>query len=146
MRSTAQVIEPRMQSINQKESPMKKLVLMAAAILMLAPAASAQGHSHGDKKGPHGGPLQDVIGIEAELVLAERTVTVHVYDEAGKPVPASGYSGSALVGVGQARKVVQLAPGADNVLSGTASGTIPRGATVTLQVKVPGGKSGQAKF
>lgn len=125
---------------------MKKLVLAAAALLTLASAAFAQGHSHNDKKGPHGGPIQDVAGIEAELVLADRTVTVHVYDEAGKPVPAVGYSGSALVGTGQARQVVQLAPGADNVLSGTATGAIPRGTAVTLQMKAPGGKSGQAKF
>lgn len=125
---------------------MKKFVLIAAASLMVAPAAFAQGHSHADKKGPHGGPIQDVVGIEAELVVAERAVTVHVYDEAGKPVPAAGFSGSALVGTGQTRQVVQLAPGAENVLSGTAAGAIPRGATVTLQLKAPGGKSGQAKF
>ena len=42
---------------------MRKLVLTAAALLMLAPAAFAQGHGHGDKKGPHGGPIQDVGGI-----------------------------------------------------------------------------------
>ena len=125
---------------------MKKLVLTAAAFLMLASGAFAQGHSHGDKKGPHGGPIQDVVGIEAELVLADRAVTVHVYDEAGKPVPSTGYSGSVLVGTGQARQVVQLAPGPDNTLSGAAAAAVPRGAQVTLQLRSPTGKSGQAKF
>lgn len=125
---------------------MKKFVLTAAIVLMLAPTAFAQGHSHTDKKGPHGGPIQDVVGIEAELILAERTITIHVYDEAGKPVAVAGYSGSALVGYGQARQVVQLAPGLDNILSGTAANPIPSGATVTLQMKDSGGKSGQAKF
>ena len=124
---------------------MKKLILTAATLLLLAPAAFAQ-HSHGDKKGPHGGAIQDVVGIEAELVVADRTLTVHVYDEAGKPVPATGYSGSALIGTGQARQVIQLAAGADNMLTGTATAAIPRGAQVTLQMKAPGGKSGQAKF
>ena len=125
---------------------MKKLVLTAAALMTLATGAFAQGHSHGDKKGPHGGPIQDVVGIEAELVVADRTVTIHVYDEAGKPVSATGYSGSALVGTGPTRQVVQLAPGADNLLSGSAAAAIPRGAPITLQLKAPGGKSGQAKF
>ena len=125
---------------------MRKFVLTAAALVLLAPAAFAQGHNHGDKKGPHGGPIQDVVGVEAELVIAERTLTIHVYDEAGKPVPAAGYSGSALVGTGQARQVIQLTSGAENVLSGTAGSAIPRGAQITLQIKAPGGKSGQAKF
>lgn len=86
------------------------------------------------------------MGIEAELVMADRALTVHVYDEAGTPVPSAGYSGSALVGTGQARQVVQLAPGSGNTLSGTAGAAIPRGAQVTLQLKSPAGKSGQAKF
>ena len=125
---------------------MKKLILAALVILALAPAAFAQGHNHGDKKGPHGGAIQDVVGIEAELVVTDRNLTVHVYDEAGKPVPATGYSGSVLVGTGQARQVVQLTAGTDNALSGVAGAAIPRGAPVTLQLKAPGGKSGQAKF
>lgn len=125
---------------------MRKLALAAVALLLLAPAAFAQGHAHGDKKGPHGGPIQDVVGIEAELVITDRTLTVHVYDEAGKPVPAAGYSGSVLIGTGQARQVVQLTVTAENALSGTAATAIPKGAPVTLQVKAPGGKSSQAKF
>ena len=125
---------------------MTKFPALLAAFLMMGSVAFAQGHSHGDKKGPHGGAIQDIVGIEAELVTAERTLTVHVYDEAGKPVPAAGYSGSVLLGAGQARQVVQLTPGADNTLSGTAAAAIPRGAAVTLQLKAPGGKSGQAKL
>ena len=120
-------------------------VLLAAAPAALAPHALAQGHSHADK-GPHGGPMQDVVGVHAELVAAERTLTVHLYDEDGKPVPAAGYSASALVGSGQARQVVQLAPANDNTLTGTAPAALARGTPVTVQLKAPGGKSGQAKF
>ena len=109
---------------------MKKLVLTAAALMTLATGAFAQGHSHGDKKGPHGGPIHDIVGIEAELVVADRTVTIHVYDEAGKPVSATGYSGSALVGTGPTRQVVQLAPGADNLLSGSATAASTRRSSV----------------
>ena len=124
---------------------MSKLASTAAVLLALAPVAHAQGHNHGDK-GPHGGPMQDVVGVHAELLTAERTLTVHLYDEAGKPVPVAGYSGSALVGSGQARQVVQLAPANDNALAGTASAALARGASITVQLKAPGGRSGQAKF
>ena len=61
---------------------MRKLIL-CAALMILATGAFAQGHSHGDKKGPHGGPIYDIVGIEVELVVADRTVTLYVYDEAG---------------------------------------------------------------
>lgn len=125
---------------------MKNLAALLAMSLMLTSGAFAQGHSHADKKGPHGGAIQDIVDIEAELVTVERALTVHVYDEAGKPVPAAGYTGSVLVGTGQVRQVVQLKPGTDNTLSGTAAAAIPRGAQVTLQLKSPSGKSGQAKF
>lgn len=126
---------------------MRTPIIAAAAFLALTTGAFAQGHSHGaDRKGPHGGPMQDVADVEAELVIADKLLTVHVYDEAGKPVPASGYSGSALVGSGQGRQVVQLVPGDGNTLSGTAAAAVARAAQVTLQLKAPGGKTGQARF
>lgn len=126
---------------------MRTFIVAAATCLALASGAFAQGHSHGaDRKGPHGGPMQDVVDVETELVVADKLLTVHVYDEAGRPVPAAGYSGSALVGTGQGRQVVQLAPGDGNTLSGTAAAAVPRGAQVTLQLKAPSGKTGQARF
>lgn len=125
---------------------MRKITPLAAVLwLTLAPAALAQGHSHGDK-GPKGGPMQDVAGVHAELMVADRTLTIYIYDEAGKAIPALGFSGSALVGSGQTRQVVQLASGSDNALTGTASAALPKGAQVTLQLKAPNGKTGQAKF
>lgn len=124
---------------------MRKLLLAIVAAIGLSGGALAQGHSHGDQ-GPHGGRMQDVVGIHAELLFAERTLTVHLYDEAGKPVPSAGYTASALVGSGQSRQVVQLAPGAENTLTGTAASPVARGTPITLQVKNPGGRSGQVRF
>ena len=90
--------------------------------------------------------MQDVAGMHAELMVADRTLTIYVYDEAGKTVPTIGFSGSILVGAGQARQVVQLTPGAGNTLVGTAAASVPRGSQMTLQLKTSAGKSGQAKF
>ncbi|MBU8541821.1 hypothetical protein [Falsiroseomonas tokyonensis] len=122
---------------------MRKFLLAAVATLALGSAAMAQGHAD---RGPHGAPMQDIVGIHAELMLAERTVTVHLYDESGSPVPAAGYTGSALVGSGQGRQVVQLAPTTENTMAGTAQAALPRGAALTLQIRNPAGRSGQARF
>ncbi|WP_206667509.1 hypothetical protein [Muricoccus nepalensis] len=125
---------------------MRRTILAAIAAASLSTGAMAQqSHSHGDQ-GPHGGKMQDVVGVHAELLTAERTLTIHLYDEAGKPVAASGYTASALVGSGQSRQVVQLAPGAENTLSGTAAAPVARGTSITLQIKNPAGRSGQARF
>lgn len=125
---------------------MRRTILAAIAVAALSTSALAQqGHGHGDQ-GPHGGKMQDVVGIHAELLTSERTLTVHLYDEAGKPVPATGYTASALVGSGQSRQVVQLAPAAENTLSGTAAGPVARGTSITLQIRNPTGRSGQARF
>ena len=126
---------------------MRTFIIAAATLLALSAGALAQGHSHGtDRKGPHGGSIQDVADVEAELVVAEKMLTIYLYDEAGKPVPASGYSSSALVGTGPGRQVVQLTPGDGNTLSGTAAAAVGRDTPMTLQLKAPGGKTGQARF
>lgn len=122
---------------------MRKLILALAALLAVTTGAHAQGHAD---RGPHGGPMQDIVGIHAELLVADRTLTIHLYDEAGTAVPAAGYSGSALIGAGQARQVVQLAPAGENTLVGTAQTAPPRGTALTLQLRNPASRSGQARF
>jgi len=120
--------------------------LLTLVCLLPATSALAQVHAHGDKKGPHGGLLHDVVGVEVELIVADRTLTLYIYEEDGKPIPSAGFSGSALVGTGQARQVVQFAVGSENSLVGTASASITKGTPVTIQIKAPSGKSGQVKF
>jgi len=125
---------------------MRRTLLAAAMTIAFGGSALAQqGHAHGDQ-GPHGGRMQDVVGIHAELIVSERSLTVHLYDEASRPVPAASYTASALIGTGQSRQVVQLAPGAENTLTGAAAGPVARGTSITLQVRNPAGRSGQARF
>ncbi len=123
---------------------MKKLMIVAA-MLLWAGAAVAQ-HSHGNMKGPNGGPMQDVAGVHAELVLAGNVVTINILDESNKPTSAKGFSGSVLIVSGSNRETVQLAPSGDNALKGEAKSPIPSGAVVTLVLKNAAGKSGQVKF
>jgi hypothetical protein len=119
--------------------------MIVAALLLWAGAAVAQ-HSHGTMKGPNGGPVQDVAGIHAELVLSGNTVTIHILDEKNKPAAAAGISGSVLIVAGGKRETMQLAPSGDSALKGEAKAAIPSGAVVTLVIKTAAGKSGQTKF
>ncbi len=122
---------------------MKKF-LIAAALLLWAGVAAAQ-HSHGNAKGPNGGPMQDVAGVHAELVVAGNIVTINILDESNKPASAKGFSGTVLIVSGSNRETVQLAAG-ENSLKGEAKGPLAPGAAVTLVLKNAAGKSGQAKF
>ena len=99
------VVTPAARTIITKESNMRRIFLMAAlAALSSGTALAQQGHGHSDQ-GPNGGRMQDVVGVHAELVTSERSMTVHLYDEAGRPVPAAGYTASALVGSGRSGQV-----------------------------------------
>lgn len=123
---------------------MRKLMLIAALLLWSGTLAAQ--HSHGSMKGPNGGPMQDVAGVHAELVISGSTVTINVFDESNKPVTAKGFSGSVLIVSSGGRETVQLAPAGDFALKGEAKISIPAGATVTLVLKNAAGKSGQVKF
>jgi len=123
---------------------MKKLVLLVALILWSGIAAAQ--HSHGNMKGPNGGPMQDVAGVHAELVVSGNVVTILLYDEANKPISAKGFSGSVLLVSGGARETVQLVVSGDIALIGTAKSPLAAVGQVTLVLKNAAGKSGQVKF
>lgn len=123
---------------------MKRLMTVVALILWSG-VAIAQ-HSHGNMKGPNGGPMQDVAGVHAELVVAGNAVTVNLFDEGNKPVSAKGFSGSVLLVSGGTRETVQLAVSGDSALKGEAKNPVAAGTQVTLVLKNAAGKSGQVKF
>ncbi len=118
---------------------------VVVAIMLWAGAAVAQ-HSHGSMKGPNGGPMQDVAGVHAELMVSGNVVTINLLDESNKPTAAKGFSGTVLIVSGSNRETVQLAVAGDNALKGEAKAPIAAGAAVTLVLKNAGGKSGQVKF
>lgn len=122
-----------------------KKVLAVVALILWSGIAAAQ-HSHGNAKGPNGGPMQDVAGVHAELVVSGTTLTINLFDEANKPTSAKGFSGSALIVSGSARETVQLVMSGDSALKGEAKSPIASGAQVTLVLKNAAGKSGQVKY
>jgi len=121
-----------------------KKILIAVALTLWVGLANAQ-HSHGTK-GPNGGPMQDVAGVHAELMVSGSTVTINLLDESNKPASAKGFSGSVLIVSGSSRETVQLTVTGDSSLRGEAKAPLPAGAAVTLVLKNAAGKSGQVKF
>ncbi|MFG1183790.1 hypothetical protein [Xanthobacter aminoxidans] len=122
---------------------MLKSLIVALGLVAAGPALAQ--HAHGAQKGPNGGPMEDVAGVHVELVVAGETVTFNLLDEAGKPLGATGFTGSAMVAAGTERKTLPLAA-AGEALAGKAAAPVAKGAAVTLLIKTPTGKSGQAKF
>ena len=121
---------------------MKYALLLIATILFATPV-SAEDY----EKGPNGGLMLDVAGIDAELLTVGSTVTINVFEAfKAKPVSTKGYVGAVLIAGGSARETVTLTPQGENSLKGEAKNAIPAGATIILTIKTAEGKSGQVKF
>ena len=124
---------------------MKYVLLFVASLMFATPAFPALAEDY--EKGPNGGLMLDVAGIDAELLTAGNTVTINVW-EAYKPtpVPTKGFSGAVLIVDGNGRQTVALTPADPNSLKGEAKSPIGPGTTITLTIKTAEGKSGQVKF
>jgi hypothetical protein len=113
------------------------------AAVLFAVAASAEEY----KKGPNGGLMLDVAGVDAELMTAGNTVTINVFvPNAAKPVPTDGFTATALIVSGPNRETISLTPQGENLLKGDAKNPIALDATITLTIKTAEGKLGQVKF
>ena len=119
---------------------------LALIAVFAFPAPGFAQHSHGAQKGPNGGPVEDVAGVHAELVVSGNTVTFNILDEANKPVASQGFTGSALVVSGADRETVTLAPAGESALQGDAKKSVAKGAAISVTIKTAAGKSGQARF
>ncbi|MBY0530514.1 MAG: hypothetical protein K2P86_02355 [Xanthobacteraceae bacterium] len=122
-----------------------KFFLALGLVLSLAVSAVAQ-HKHGAQKGPNGGPVEDVAGVHLEFVTSGTTLTFYVLDESNKPISAKGITASALVVAGADRETVTLTVEGENVLKGEVKKPIAANATISVTLKTPAGKSGQARF
>jgi hypothetical protein len=99
------------------------------------------------EKGPNGGLMLDVAGIDAELLTSGNTVTINVFEPfKPKPVSTKGYTAAVLIVSGPNREPLNLTQSGENGLKGEAKKPIPPDATITLTLKTADGKSGQVKF
>jgi hypothetical protein len=120
-----------------------RFVLAILAVLSMASPVFSEEY----EKGPNGGLMLDVAGIDAELLTSGNIVTINVF-EAYKPNPVStkGYAAAVLIVSGTHREPVTLTPSGENSLKGEAKTAIAPDATITLTIKTEAGKSGQVRF
>lgn len=120
-----------------------KYALLLIATIMFAVPVSAEEY----EKGPNGGLMLDVAGVDAELLTSGYTVTINVFEAfKTKPVSTKGYTAAVLIVIGASRELLPLMPSGENSLKGDAKKPIPPDATITLTLKTAEGKSGQVKF
>jgi hypothetical protein len=120
-----------------------RLVLAILAALSIASPAFAEEY----EKGPNGGLMLDVAGIDAELLTSGNTVTINVFEAfSPKPISTKGYTAAVLIVSGTNREPIALMPSGENSLKGEAKAAIVPNATITLTIKTAEGKSGQVKF
>ena len=83
---------------------MRYALLLIATILFAAPASAEE-----YEKGPNGGLMLDVAGIDAELMTAGSTVTINVFvPNTPKPVSTKGYTAAVLIAGGSGRRPLRL--------------------------------------
>ena len=127
---------------------MKYAVVLMAALALSGFAVLDHAFA---EKGPNGGQMEDVAGVDAELLVSGNTLTLNVFtDDSCKktcePIPTKSYTGSVLIVSGADRETLTLAPSGENSLKGDAKKPIAPGAAITLTLKTAAGKTGQARF
>jgi hypothetical protein len=121
---------------------MRFVMAILAALSMASPAFAEE-----YEKGPNGGLMLDVAGIDAELMTSGNVVTINVFEAyKAKPVSTKGYTAAVLIVSGANREPVTLTQSGENSLKGEAKKPIPADATITLTIKTAEGKSDQVKF
>src|ERR1700726_5150328 len=107
---------------------MKFVAVILSALSMALPAFSEE-----YEKGPNGGLMLDVAGIDPELLTSGNTVTINVFEPfKPKPVSTKGYAAAVLIVSGSHREPVTLTPSGENSLKGEAKTAIAGDATITL--------------
>ena len=121
---------------------MRRAIVFAALLSWTAPTFAQHVH----EKGPNGGTMEEIAGVDAEFVTSGNKMTFHLFDKNAKPVPSEGFTGAVLVSGSGGKETLTLVAAGENSLQAEAKTPIAAGTAVTLSLKTAAGKSGQAKF
>ncbi len=117
-------------------------VKYALIATLLTASFAAQAH---DAKGPNGGQITDAGPYHIEMVAKASVVDVFISDTKDKPVPTSGFKGTAILVVdGKSQRIVLES--ADSRLTGKAATALPNQPKGVVQLTAPDGKTAQGKF
>ena len=116
-----------------------KPFLFVGALIMALPAVAHE------TKGPNGGKVVDAGEYHVELVAKDVNVAVFVTDGSDKPVPATGFKGTAILVVDGKPQRITLEPQGAN-LTGKAAVALPAEPKGAVQLTTPAGSTVQGKF
>jgi hypothetical protein len=120
---------------------MKRHAALICAMLLAGPA-----YAHGPEKGAHGGRQVDAGDYHVEMVAKDTTLAVYIRDQNSKPVDAKGYNATGIFVVAGKPQRIELKHDAANKLTGTAAVPLPATLKGAVQIKLPSGRTVQAKF
>ncbi|CAM3146207.1 hypothetical protein JHFBIEKO_0228 [Methylobacterium mesophilicum] len=115
-------------------------ISLAASVLLVLPVCAHE------TDGRNGGRVTDAGKFHVELVAKDRTVDVYILDGDEKPIPPTGFKGTAILVVGGKPARVALAPADGARLTGTSEVPLtarPKGA---VQLIAPDGSTASGKF
>lgn len=120
------------------------LAASLAASTALTPAAFAEGPKGHGHAANHGGIVEDVDGMQYELVLKPDTIRIYL-DDHGQKVSSKNAKGEATILKGSERVKVALSPVDMNALE--AKGKFPSGpGTRVVAVVTVGGAANSVRF
>ena len=122
---------------------MKALVLIAA--LALFSNASYAQHGRDIVTGPHDGKMQDIGGVEVELLVGEREVTLRLY-ERNAPIDARNFKAVVTIVSGSNRERIELRPTPTGRLTGSSTSALRPYSALSLELTPPNGPSATIKF
>lgn len=117
--------------------------LLAAALIVHPVQGGPDPHHHGS--GPHGGRVEDAGPWHAELVVGDGTVAAYLSDETGKPVPVTGFAGTAILIADGKPARIPLTPEGDRLV-GRADTPLSSRAKGAVRLAAPDGRTATARF
>ena len=125
----------------------RRRMIMKFVLLLPRSCSASPASAEEYEKGPNGGLMLDVAGIDAELLtraIPSRSTSLNPSRRSRCRPRAIRLRCSS--SAAPARETVDACASGENSLKGDAKNPIPAGATITLTIKTAEGKSGQVKF
>lgn len=121
-----------------------KTFVMIAALFLWSDVSQAQ-RGRDIVTGPHGGKMQEVAGVEVELLVGESNVTLCLYAR-DTPLDTSNYRAVVTVVSGPNRERIELRPTTPGRLGGSSPLPLRPYSTLLLQLTMPNGLTDAVEF
>lgn len=122
-----------------------KVLFLIVAVMLWANGANAQPNDI--VRGPHGGKLQEVAGVEVELLIGDSDVALCVYGTDKAPLNVRGYKASVDIVTGGNREQITLhQEGSGTRLVGKSNAQLRPYSAVALYVTTPTGVTTDVAF